>query len=526
MKRLGKLKISLRLVIMIIIILAGVAPTVFVSLALVGSAISKDIDSSSIEMQSQVLIMADQLQSDDYLSHANTSSMNAVIDQIADIWDGRVQITNSAGRIVKDTYNVDRGRYNISEYVMRALGGETTSEYDDASKMFAIAQPLYSPTETVLVTSEEEIESGAEEVYQPALKGAILVTVDMSRRVTSLSQLQNQSYLLWLTVLLMMLMISVLVLIYVFKPYRRLISQLERAQQGNADRIDVDTYSETARISELVNQSLQRTQALDRSRREFVSNVSHELKTPITSVRVLADSLNSMEGAPVEMYQEFMQDISKELERESNIIDDLLSMVRLEEGNVSMNISEVEVNTWLEGMLRRLSPIAKTSEVEITFESQRSVVASFDEPKLGRVVINLVENAIKYNKPGGHVHVQLDADYHYFNIRVDDDGIGIPEEALPHIFERFYRVDKARSREAGGTGLGLAISKQIVNMHHGSISVKSVPGEGSSFMMIIPLEYRENPAEADEEDLEEMLQEEDRVLEDEVLRIIDGQEDE
>ena len=524
MEAVRKHRISLRLVISLIIILISVVPTVFVSMALVGSAISKDLDSAAIEMQSQVLIMADQLQNDDYINKYSSSEMNAVIDQIADIWDGRVQITNSAGRIIKDTYNVDRGRYNVSEYVILALAGETTSQLDRENKTFAVAMPIYSVTETEIDTSADEIDGSAEPVYRPVLKGAILVTVDMSRRITSLSQLQNQSYLLWLAVFFLAAMVALLVTIYVFKPYRRLVAQLDKAQQGTADRIEENAYSETARISELVNKTLGRAQALDRSRREFVSNVSHELKTPITSIRVLADSLNSMEGAPVEMYQEFMQDISKELERESNIIDDLLSMVRLEEGNIPLNISEVDVNTWLEGMLRRLSPLARAAEVDVAFESVRPVVAAFDEPKMGRVITNLTENAIKYNRQGGHVKVRLDADYHFFYISIEDDGIGIPEDALPHLFERFYRVDKARSREAGGTGLGLAISKQIINMHHGSITVSSVPGEGSVFSLKVPLEYREKPEEFSEEEIEEILEKEDTELEEEVLRIIEEQE--
>lgn len=516
-------KISLRLVIAILIVIMSVVPTVLVSLALVNSAISKNVDSSSIEMQSQVLILANQLQTSEYVDNFNSSQMNAVIDQVADIWKGRIQIVNNAGRIVKDTYNVDRSRYNISEYVLLALGGETTSVFDSQSMMYAIAQPLTSPTQTQQIVPEEELEAGAVPIYQPLITGAILVTVDMTQRVSELSNLRDQSYLLWLSVLLVAILTVTLVVIYLFRPYRELVRQLKKASDGAAERIDVDVFSETAHVSELVNRTLTRAQTLDRTRREFVSNVSHELRTPITSVRVLADSLNNMEGAPVEMYREFMQDISKELERESNIIDDLLSVVRLEEGTVSLNISEVDVNAWLESMLRRISPIARVAEVDISFESVRPVVARFDEPRMGRVITNLVENAVKYNKPGGHVRVRLDADYHSFSIRIEDDGVGIPEDSIPHIFERFYRVDKARSREAGGTGLGLAISRQIVNLHHGTIGVESTYGEGSVFTVTVPLEYRERPDDG-AGDVDAVMKEREEELEREAQKLIEEQE--
>ena len=234
---------------------------------------------------------------------------------------------------------------------------------------------------------------------------------------------------------------------------------------------------------------LGRLKILDESREEFVSNVSHELKTPMTSMKVLADSLLEMKEAPVEMYQEFMQDIAKEIDRENRIITDLLSLVKMDRSGQTMNIETMNINDLLEQILKRLKPIAEQKNVEMVMESFRPVIAEIDEMKFTLAVSNLVENAIKYNRENGWIHVSLNADYKYFYIKVEDSGIGIPAADQDHIFERFYRVDKSHSREIGGTGLGLAIARNAVIVHRGSIKVHSIEGEGTTFTVRIPLIY-------------------------------------
>ena len=217
--------------------------------------------------------------------------------------------------------------------------------------------------------------------------------------------------------------------------------------------------------------------------------MSHELKTPITSIRVLADSLMGMDNPPVELYQEFMEDISREIDREAKIIDDLLTLVRMDRSSPDLTITSVSVNALVEDVLRRLRPIARKRNIELSYESIREVRADLDEVKFTLAVTNLVENAIKYNREEGWVRVSLDADHKFFYIEVSDNGIGIPTEFQPHVFERFYRVDKARSRESGGTGLGLAITRNIILLHHGAIRLKSEEGTGTTFTVRIPLNY-------------------------------------
>ena len=201
--------------------------------------------------------------------------------------------------------------------------------------------------------------------------------------------------------------------------------------------LHVDTFAETSQLSEAFNKMLGRLKQLDDSREEFVSNVSHELKTPMTSMKVLADSLLEQENLPVEMYREFMEDIAKEIDRENQIITDLLSLVKMNRTGQTMNIQQVNINDLLEQILKRLKPIAEKKNVEMVMESFRPVSAEIDETKFTLAVSNLVENAIKYNHENGWVHVSLNADHKYFYLKVEDSGLGIPQEDQAHIFERF-----------------------------------------------------------------------------------------
>ena len=189
------------------------------------------------------------------------------------------------------------------------------------------------------------------------------------------------------------------------------------------------------------------------------------------------------------MYQEFLTDIGKEIDRENDIITDLLSLVRMDKGKSELNISQFNINELVETTLKRLGPIAAAKNIEVVFESFRPVIADVDDVKVSIVISNLVENAIKYNVNDGWIRVSLNADHQYFYLKVSDSGIGINEEEQDKVFERFFRVDKARSRETGGTGLGLAITRRIVLMHKGSIKVHSKEGEGTTFTVRIPLKY-------------------------------------
>ncbi|MDE6748210.1 MAG: cell wall metabolism sensor histidine kinase WalK, partial [Lachnospiraceae bacterium] len=165
------------------------------------------------------------------------------------------------------------------------------------------------------------------------------------------------------------------------------------------------------------------------------------------------------------------------------------ALIKMDRTDSDLNISQVDINALVEVIMRRLRPIALKRDIELVYESVRPVVASVDEVKITLVITNLVENAIKYNKEHGWVKVTLDADHQFFSVVVADSGMGIPEDSIEHIYERFYRVDKSHSREIDGTGLGLAITRSAILKHRGSIKVVSEEGEGTTFIVKIPLTY-------------------------------------
>ena len=441
----------------LLMIAVAVIPLLLQTWILIDSFKQNQIEARGIEIQNQCVILSNRMTRSGYLTadKTNNVSLDAQMQTIADLYNGRIVIVNSSYKIMTDTFNLSTGKYYISEEVIRCFKGEISNRFNKDAGYFYQTIPVYDPAD------------------DKKIQGVIAVT----------ASLENMA--------LMAVLFSIVSAYFLVKPFKRLLHSFDRVAQGDLDAdISEDAYSETRQMSHAVQKSLRKLKAVDQSRQEFVSNVSHELKTPITSIRVLADSLMGMEEVPVELYREFMSDISDEIDRESQIIEDLLTLVRMDKSAESqMKISQVHINHELEMILKRLRPIAKRSNVELILESIREVTADVDKVKLNLAVTNLVENAIKYNVDSGWVRVTLDADHKYFYVKVADSGIGIPEDSVDHIFERFFRVDKARSREVGGTGLGLSITKNVIQMHHGVIDVESTQGEGTTFSMRIPLNY-------------------------------------
>jgi signal transduction histidine kinase len=268
--------------------------------------------------------------------------------------------------------------------------------------------------------------------------------------------------------------------------------QMEQARDGHVDeKIPERGFTEFKAITENYNKTISKLMQVDSSRQEFVSNVSHELKTPITSMKVLADSLLQNEDADLKMYKEFMTDIVEEIDRESQIITDLLTLVKTDKESGQLNLQEVDINSLLEIIIKRVTPLAQARGIELSYEHYRDVTACVDDVKLSLALSNIIENAVKYNIDNGWIKVTLNSDGKYFHIKVADSGVGIPDDCKDRVFERFYRVDKARSRDTGGTGLGLAITRNVVLMHNGNIKLYSESGVGTTFTIKIPINMEE-----------------------------------
>ena len=406
-----------------------------------------------------------------YLEHQQSETINKELSLVSTIYNGRILIINESGRIVKDTYGIDEGKYVLSEEVIKCFEGEDTSSYDKKNSYIEQTIPLTDPK-------------------SKHIEGVMLVSTSTGEIVDSIAFLEHRGSLLMLAICLLVVVLGFVLSKVLVKPFARVGKAIEELTDGYLDEeISVPDYTETQMISSVFNKMLKRMKVLDDSRQEFVANVSHELKTPMTSIKVLADSLAGQENVPVELYQEFMQDIAVEIDRENQIITDLLSLVKMDKKASELNVEKVNINEMMENILKRLKPIADKKNVELVLESYRPIVAEIDEVKMSLALTNLVENGIKYNIQDGWVHVTLNADHKYFYVSVADSGIGIPQESLDRIFERFYRVDKSHSREIGGTGLGLAITRNAIVMHRGAIKVKSEEHKGTTFSVRIPLNY-------------------------------------
>ena len=297
----------------------------------------------------------------------------------------------------------------------------------------------------------------------------------------------------------MILMLLVIVIIIVMfmawwftNPLNSAIAVIKKMADGHFDqRIEINDFlhTELAELAESGNYMAEKLDMIETSRREFVSNVSHELKTPLSSIKVLSDSIliQDPENVPKEMYVEFLMDINSEVDRMTDIINDLLTLVRMNREEVHLNPMEINLTDMISDIVRRLEPIAKSKNINLNYNKLKAVKAEIEETKFSLAVSNLIENAIKYNNDGGNVEVTVDADNQNAFVMIADDGVGIAEEELGKIFDRFYRVDKNRDRESGGTGLGLSIARSAVLMHNGTIKVSSKENEGTTFVIIIPL---------------------------------------
>lgn len=454
----------------------GIIPCLILSNILPRAYNTRAIDVRTADVTNQLHIISDHLITYNYLQVSNSEVIDAELAQLSNLYDGRILIINPELEIVKDTYSTSQNKIIISREVIRALRGETITGYNDDDGYIEIALPIM-----------ENIGKDTSEGIQ-IVRGVMLTSVSTDTIANTTERLKNVSETVNYLAAVILVVVAFIICIILTKPLGRLTSAISDVKEGyTSNPVMIRDYLETERISVAFNSVYGRMKLLDDSRQEFVSNVSHELKTPMTSMKVLADSLLADENTPAELYREFMEDITKEIDRENKIISDLLSLVKMDKTSAELTISQVDINDLIELVLKRLRPIARKKDIDLEFVSMRDVTASVDEVKISQIFTNLVDNAIKYNKEHGWVKVTLDADHQYFQVVIADSGVGIPEDSVEHIYERFFRVDKSHSKEIGGTGLGLSITRSAVLMHRGTINVESVPGEGTVFTVRIPL---------------------------------------
>ena len=471
---------SLRFRIFFIVCLVGILPCCILSFIVLVSYGKHAVDHRMSEIQHQSTVLADHLVTYGYLYDISNDIVNTELEEVSGIYDGRIMIIDPELRVIKDTYNISQGKYMISDEVVRCFKNKvSSSNYDERDNYIEMITPIYdSEQEDMIGVMLTSVSTEAVE----AMRKTLLVRI--------------QYFMIAMVVLV--LLISITVSRMLIRPFSNLSGAMAEVKEGfTVDRLSLPDYVEMDALLGAFEHMVNEIKLLEASRQEFVSNVSHELKTPLTSIKVLADSLNMQEEVSNETYREFMQDIALEVDRENKTINDLLTLIKLNRNaSASLELENVNIEEMLEEILKRVHPLADQRGIELILEVIRPVVAPIDKAKLSSALTNIVENAVKYNIEKGWVRVTLDSEPSFFSIVISDSGMGIPEDQQPHIFERFYRGDKSHSSEIDGTGLGLAISREAVLLHDGAIKVESTEGEGTVFTVKIPRQQAGSAPEA------------------------------
>ena len=417
--------------------------------------------SKASTLQSSVSVMVYSLSGLDRLNEENVSAAMAVVEETG---LSRILVTDSAGKVLYDTRETGSavGEYALYAEIVQALLGNDafTCSYQGGAFRSRASSPV---------------------LYQNQIIGSVYAYEYDTEQAALLQGLQENLLRLSAVIAVMVLVLSMVLSRALTRKIGRLLTAIRQVREGAySHRAEIPGRDEIAQIGQEFNSLTDRLQKTENARRRFVSDASHELKTPLAAIRLLTDSILQTEDIDAATTREFVADIGQEAERLSRITEDLLRLTRLDSGVLDPPV-RVDALPVLEQVMRMMTLVAQERKAELTYDAagECTVLATRDE--IHQVIYNLTDNAVKYSGTGGIVQVSLRREGDWVVLKVADNGPGIPEEDINRVFERFYRVDKGRSRKMGGTGLGLAIVKNAVLLHGGTIRVSNLPEGGLKF---------------------------------------------
>ena len=405
---------------------------------------------------------------------------------------GRLLVLDASGKVQLDSLRELNGsRMEVTEVadilsmgLTSSYGVHTSKENDSASENFNFVRflkPFNGSAEWVTYCSSALIEDGK-------MIGVLLYSSPIQDMMQRVFTLQDQMIMYFLIAAALAMIIALVFSRILTRPIISLTRSIQRMGRGDFSvRVPVTGSGELRRLSETFNTMSEKLEMLDQSRNQFVSNASHELKTPLATMKILLESIIYQPDMETEMRTEFLTDINKEIDRLNLIIGDLLTLVSMDSQTMRLNRTNFSLAELINDTADRLKLVLEQRNQELKLQLSDRCEMYADNAKLTQVVYNLMENASKYTQEGGVIRVRLIRSGRDAILTVTDNGPGIPKEDQTHIFDRFYRVDKARSRETGGTGLGLSIVRQMVLMHGGTVSVESEEGSGSTFTVELPI---------------------------------------
>lgn len=396
----------------------------------------------------------------------NTATISELVDAMVSLKFTRLIVVDNAGSAIYDSAGEAEGCYVLLPEIITAIQGNDVFfwEYGDGVTKSHAASPLLSYGITVGCVYLMEYD---------AEQGQLIQTLQVN--VLQIS----------LVLELIVLLFSVVFSRRFSRRLKRIMTSMRIIQEGDySHKVAMGGNDELTVLGNEFNDLTERLQTSEQKRRRFVSDASHELKTPLASIKLLTDSIlqNDMDTDTI---REFVGDIGDEADRLNRMTAKLLSLTRVD-GQVAEEIEIIYMAPTIRRAVRRLSVIADQAGIDVQLDLEDDSPVLILEDDLYQIVYNLMENGMKYNVPGGSLTVQLSRQEENVVLKIADTGMGIPEEAMGHIFERFYRVDKARSRQSGGSGLGLSIVRAIVQRNRGEIYVESEVGKGTTFRITFP----------------------------------------
>ena len=431
--------------------------------------------SKQSNLKRQALVIGSTLAVSETLTREGVEQTMALLEEAQGT---RVLVTDAAARILYDSSTLDNrlGGYALMGEVAAALRGQdvSRSEYREGAIRSRAAVPI---------------------LYHGMTLGAVYLYEYDGEQAGVLRSIQANLRYISIVICLVALVLVVLLSKTLTRNTVRLLSAIRHVREGEySHRVESQGRDEMAQLADEFNQLTGRLQTTEEARRRFVSDASHELKTPLASIRLLTDSILQSPSVDMDTVREFVADIGEEADRLTRISEHLLALTRLDAG-AEREREPVELGAVAEKVAHLLSPVARRAQVELKVSVEPACALAANEDDLYQVAFNLVENAIKYNMPGGRVEVGVSRRGEKVALTVTDTGLGIPPDDLPKIFDRFYRVDKARSRAAGGTGLGLSIARDTARLHGGDITAGPNPaGRGTRFEAEFPaLREEEGP---------------------------------
>ena len=392
---------------------------------------------------------------------------------------GRVLVLDTDGVVLMDSYATLNGRLLQHKEIQDIQNNSRTVSYG-FHKVDGTKGSLFDDGKFWAVYYTTPI------VYQSSNVGILLVSVSFQEVMDLVTETQQEFALVSVMILLALIIFSVLIARWIAKPIGQMTQAIQKMSYGDfSGKVKITGASEIVEMGKTFNRMSEKLDNVENQRRDFISNASHELKTPLSSIKILAESLLYQANVPEDMYKEFLADINTEIDRLNSLLTDLLTLAQADNPAMVMRMTWENLDEIIAECIHSLQPLAQEKKIKIN-HVWNGISMRCDRLKMSTALINLISNGIKYTPPEGSVTIEVEEQSQFVIITVSDTGIGIPQEEQAHVFERFYRVDRARARDTGGTGLGLAIVQQVVRLHGGEIMLTSSEKNGSTFTITMP----------------------------------------